>query len=116
MLIAIIPRLPMLHVEETIKFYTEKMSFQLIANYGNYLLFEKDGLELHFFLHTTLKKETNESGVYLRIDDAENLYQDLKAKAVEFPDLGHLERKPWGQLEFAVLDNNGNLLTFGQTN
>jgi len=27
---------------------------------------------------------------------------------------GHLEKKPWGQKEFSMLDPDNNLLTFGQ--
>jgi hypothetical protein len=27
---------------------------------------------------------------------------------------GHLETKPWGQIEFSLLDPDYNLLTFGQ--
>lgn len=27
---------------------------------------------------------------------------------------GHLQTKPWGQREFALLDPDNNLLTFGQ--
>jgi len=28
--------------------------------------------------------------------------------------LGKLEEKPWGEIEFSLLDPNHNLLTFGQ--
>jgi len=33
---------------------------------------------------------------------------------VEIHPNGHLEMKPWGQKEFALLDPDNNLLTFGE--
>ena len=54
--------------------------------------------------------------VYLRIDQGiTTFYQDLQAKGVEIHPNGRLEDKPWNMKEFALLDPNGTLLTFGQS-
>jgi uncharacterized glyoxalase superfamily protein PhnB len=48
---------------------------------------------------------------YFTTDDVETLWADLKSKAKVCYDI---ETFPWGMREFAVYDNNGYLLQFGQ--
>jgi hypothetical protein len=56
----------------------------------------------------------NYGQVYIRTDDIDKLYQTLLDNKVTIHPNGHLATKPWGQKEFALLDPDHNLLTFGQ--
>jgi hypothetical protein len=49
MLNDIIPKLPMRNKTITKEFYLNQSSFELIADYRNYILVKKDEIELHFF-------------------------------------------------------------------
>jgi hypothetical protein len=51
----------------------------------------------------------------IRTNDIDKLYQTLLDKKIAIHPNGHLVTKPWGQREFALLDPDNNLLTFGQT-
>jgi uncharacterized glyoxalase superfamily protein PhnB len=54
--------------------------------------------------------------IYLRIDsEIEKYYNKLQDLNVEIHPNGKLETKPWNQKEFAIVDPNGTLLTFGQS-
>lgn len=115
MLQAICPKLPMRNKAITRDFYVNKLGFEEWGTtaYDAYLMVAKDGLQIHFFEHATLDPLLNYGQVYLRTDQIEMLYQSYIADNVPIYPAGKLELKPWGQLEFSVLDPDHNLLTFG---
>lgn len=113
MLTAINPKLPMRDKAATKDFYLNKLGFREISDYGDYLIIEKDNIEIHFFEFRALDPKENYGQVYIRTNDIDKLYQlFLNTKAIH-PN-GKLEIKPWGQKEFSMLDPDSNLLTFGQ--
>jgi hypothetical protein len=96
-------------------FYLDQLKFDHVTDYGDYLILEKDKIELHFFLLKDLDPKENYGQVYIRTDDIDALYQSFLDRKVEIHPNGHLEQKPWGQIEFSLLDPDHNLLTFGQS-
>jgi hypothetical protein len=110
----IIPKLPMRDKMLTKEFYLNQLSFELISDYGDYILLKKDQIEIHFFEFKTLNPLENYGQVYIRVIDIDKLYKSLLDKSIAIHPNGHLEVKPWGQKEFSLLDPDNNLLTFGQ--
>ncbi|ASZ12178.1 VOC family protein [Chitinophaga pendula] len=91
MLTTIHPKLPMRNKEITRDYYVNSLGFRDMGttDYEGYLM--------------------------LGTDDIDTLYQSLLEKGVAIHPAGALARKPWGQQEFALLDPDNNLLTFGQS-
>jgi hypothetical protein len=116
MLTAIHPKLPMRNKPITMRYYTEKLGFKIFGNhdYPDYLMVEKDNIQIHFFLFADLDPEQNYGQVYIRVNQIDNYYQTLLDNKVRIHPNGLLEKKPWGQCEFSLLDPNNNLLTFGE--
>ena len=116
MLTAIHPKLPMRDKVITRDYYLNKLGFQEFgsADYDGYLMIQKDAIQIHFFEYKSLDPKENYGQVYLRTNDIEAFYQSLLEKKVKIHPNGKLENKPWGQKEFALLDPDNNLLTFGQ--
>jgi hypothetical protein len=116
MLISINPKLPMRDKTATKDFYVNKLGFQIFgsADYDDYLMVEKDNIQIHFFKFKELDPKENYGQVYIRTNDIDNLYQSLLDNKVTIHPNGMLQTKPWGQKEFALLDPDNNLLTFGQ--
>lgn len=116
MLINVNPKLPMRDKTVTKDFYINKLGFQEFGNaeFEGYLMVTKDNVQIHFFEYKNLDPKENYGQIYIRTDDIETLYQSLLEKKVIHPN-GALQRKPWGQKEFALLDPDNNLLTFGQS-
>jgi catechol 2,3-dioxygenase-like lactoylglutathione lyase family enzyme len=113
-----IPTLPSRSPADTLAFYA-KLGFEgkLVAPDGSYAIVERGALELHFFAHPKLDPATSHAGCYLRVADVTSLYRAFEAAALPrrgIPRMDALERKPWGMLEFAVVDPDGNLLRIGQ--
>jgi len=96
-------------------FYLNKLGFRAFgsANFDDYLMIEKDGVQIHFFAFSGLDPKENYGQVYIRTDAIHHLYSGFEASGLIHPN-GPLQRKPWGQWEFSVLDPDNNLLTFGQ--
>jgi hypothetical protein len=110
----IIPKLPIRDKMLTKEFYLNQLSFELISDYGDYILLKKDQIEIHFFEFKSLDPLENYGQVYIRVIDINKLYKSLLDKSIAIHPNGHLEVKPWGQKEFSLLDPDNNLLTFGQ--
>ena len=114
MLLDINPKLPMRDVAVTRTFYTGKLGFTLLADYGNYLIITREGIELHFFEFGALVPEDNYGQVYIRVSDIDRLHGSFREAGVKLLPKEQPENKPWGQREFSLLDPDHNLLTFGQ--
>lgn len=114
MFISICPKLPMRSISFTKNYYVNILGFNECANYGNYLIVEKDNIEIHFFEFKELDVKTNYGQVYIRVKNIEDFYNQLLQKNVAIHPNGKLETKPWGQKEFSLLDPDNNLLTFGE--
>jgi hypothetical protein len=114
MLNSIHPKLPMRNKSITKEYYINKLGFQELGNYEGYLMVKKDDIEIHFFEFKKLDPRINYGMVYIRTNDIDSLYKSMLKNKIKIHPNGPLESKPWGQKEFALLDPDNNLLTFGQ--
>ena len=116
MLTDINPKLPMRDKAATRDFYINKLDFQEFGSgdFDGYLMVQKDNIQIHFFEFKELDPKGNYGQVYIRTDDIDKYYQLLLDKKISIHPNGYLQIKPWGQREFALLDPDNNLLTFGQ--
>ena len=116
MLTQVHPKIPMRNKKIIREFYINSLGFEEIGtvDFEGYLMIKRDQIELHFFLFETISPLENYGQIYIRTDDIEALYKDFVRKQIEIHPNGKLQRKPWGQKEFSILDPDGNLLTFGQ--
>ncbi|TKK65245.1 VOC family protein [Ilyomonas limi] len=117
MLTDIHPKLPMRDKAVTRDFYLNKLDFNEFgsADYDGYLMVSKDSIHIHFFEFKELDPKENYGQVYIRTNDIDSLYQLMLDNKVSIHPNGTLQTKPWRQREFALLDPDNNLLTFGQS-
>lgn len=117
MLTSINPKLPMRNKAVTKDFYINTLGFQNLgtADYDEYLMVQKDNIEIHFFEFKELDPKENYGQVYIRTDDIDTLYQSMLDNKITIHPAGHLQIKPWRQKEFSILDPDNNLLTFGES-
>ena len=116
MLTEINPKLPMRDKARTKEFYIDQLDFQQFGNdYEEYLMVQKDNVQIHFFEFKELDPKENYGQVYIRTNDIDKLYQSIVDKKISIHPAGNLQTKPWRQREFSLLDPDNNLLTFGQS-
>jgi catechol 2,3-dioxygenase-like lactoylglutathione lyase family enzyme len=115
-----VPILPSRDLDESLAFYS-RLGFE---NRGaphdrwNYLIIGRGGIELHFYLNRDVDPLTTSAGCYLRVTDADALYQEWHAIGVpNDPATGSRLQPPvatdYGLRELALVDPSGNLLRAG---
>jgi len=117
MLVDIHPKLPMRSKEATRDYYINNLGFVEVGeqDHEGYLMVKKDQIEIHFFEFSELDPLKNYGQVYIRTENIESLYSSMIAQNIAIHPNGSLSSKPWGQREFALLDPDNNLLTFGES-
>ena len=111
------------NVKETIKFYEEKIGFQKILSVPeegeilNFAIIAKDNITIMFQEQNNLTEEYPTLKVenikptftlFITVENVQKLYEDLKDK-VEIAK--ELHKTFYGKDEFAIFDNNKNILT-----
>lgn len=81
----------------------------------DYLMVQKENIEIHFFLFKELNPKENYGQVYIRVENIEKVYQDFLENEIKIHPNGALKNTPWGMKEFHLLDPDNNLLTFGES-
>ncbi|APU68627.1 Bleomycin resistance protein [Christiangramia flava JLT2011] len=116
MLKEIHPKLPMRGKKATREYYY-KLGFREFGenDYEGYLMMQRDKIQIHFFEFQALDPSENYGQVYIRTENIEDLYQSFLDREIAIHPAGKLETKHWGQKEFALLDPDHNLLTFGES-
>lgn len=102
---------------ETLEFYTKVLSFDIraVSEDHSWASLEKDDVEIMLSVpnaHLPFEKAVFTGSFYFYTDDVEGLWACLKNRVRICYDLEVFE---WGMKEFAVYDNNGYLLQFGQS-
>ena len=111
------------NVKETIKFYVENLGFQKVLSVPedgdilNFAILSKDKISIMFQEKENLIEEyptlNNRDIVptltlFITVDNVKALYDELKEKVQIAKEL---HQTFYGQDEFAIFDNNGNILT-----
>ncbi len=107
-----IPVLAALDIPETLAFYESKFGFTKAFAYPNYGGVTRGGINIHFW-HCDDRHIAENTSCYIYVQHIDALYAELQATGVIHPN-GPLETKPYGMKEFATLDNNGNMIKFGE--
>ena len=110
----LVPMLTVPGVAGAVAFYTGTLGFRCANQMDGWAVVERNGVELMFALpndHIPFERPLLTGSLYLRANSVEELWADLKEKAnVLYP----MEDFSYGMREFAILDNNGYCLQFGQ--
>lgn len=107
-----VPVLASLDIEATCRFYAERLGFTPGARFPDYGIVSRGEVQIHFWLtdDPAVPKATS-----CRVDvrGIDRLHEEMQAAGVVHPN-GPLGERPWGCREFAVLDGDGNLITFSE--
>ncbi|WP_223605489.1 VOC family protein [Chryseobacterium sp. OSA05B] len=103
------------NIDETIGFYTQILGFTLMGRNDEWQWASLKKDDVQIMLSQNDYEKPNGIGFtgsfYFNVDDVDDLWEDLKTKAKVCYEIETFE---WEMREFAVYDNNGYLLQFGQ--
>ena len=103
-------------IEATIQFYKDILGFEC-PNYNenwSWATLSRDGIEMMVAApnaHLPFEQSEFTGSFYFRVNQVDPLWQELKNKARVCYEL---EEFDYGMKEFAIYDNNGYLLQFGE--
>lgn len=104
-----VPILPSLNFSQTRDFYVLGLGFEEVnAACDDYLVVQKDGMELHFWLSDDPMQCQN-SSVFFRSGSPSQIYQDLRDRGIETVTSSSMADGP---VRFYVRDPHGNMLMF----
>lgn len=106
-----VPVFPASNVSETIAFY-EQLGFQKVWHDESYGIVARDSIQLHLWKCAD-KHIAENTGCRINVTNIHALYDEYLSHQIIHPN-APLSEKPWGTHEFAILDVNGNLITFAE--
>ncbi|HEY2468570.1 MAG TPA: VOC family protein [Terracidiphilus sp.] len=113
-LLAVTPMLTVVSIEDAVAFYCSTLGFQRVGSAEGWACVALEGVEVMFALpnqHLSFTRPEMTGSLYFKSDDVAALWERLKDRCrVEYP----LEDFDYGMREFAIPDNSGYLLQFGQ--
>ncbi|MFT3907817.1 MAG: VOC family protein [Ferruginibacter sp.] len=103
-------------LEETIVFYTTILGFNCAEKNDDWGWASLSRNEAEIMLakpneHMPFEKPVFTGSFYINVDNVDELWEILRSKCRV---LYEIENFPWEMREFAVYDNNGYILQFGQ--
>jgi hypothetical protein len=106
------PILPVKNVQETARFYEEKLGFitKILWENPAYGVVKRGKTVIEF---GDRRKEFAGTGVcIIFVDCADDIYSEWKSREVEF--VGDIADRNYGSRDFRIRDNNGNMLIISQ--
>jgi uncharacterized glyoxalase superfamily protein PhnB len=103
-------------LHDTIKFYTETLGFTCheINEEWGWAALGRDNIGIMLAVpnqHTPFEKPVFSGSFYFKTDEIDKLWEELKDKVkICYP----IENFEYGMRDFAIYDNNGYMLQFGQ--
>jgi len=103
-------------INKSARFFVDNLGFRVTAEPPGWVFVEKDNcmVMLGECQDVPLASELGDHSYfgYLRVDDADRYYNELKMKGVET--LSPISDKPWGMREFGLMTPEGHRITIGQ--
>ncbi|MBS1802588.1 MAG: VOC family protein [Acidobacteria bacterium] len=101
-------------IDAAVDFYRDVLGFQLLSSFPGWACMSLDSVEVMFGLpnaHLPFTHPTMTGSLYFKTDQVDILWDQLKDRCqIEYP----VEDFDYGMREFAIRDNSGYLLQFGQ--
>ncbi len=126
-----IPALPVQDIQQSVKFYTERLGFAARYQDEGYCIAVRDDIEIHLWRSgdESWKNKGAElaakpidsgaesflagtSGCRIEVQGIDELFEEYKRQGVIYSPDTVVRKQPWGHREFPALDHHRNLLTF----
>jgi len=109
--LSVAPGMPTTDMERTLRDYARMGFAARTYEDGGFAILTRDGVELHFSLRTDHDPGRTAACIYVRVEDVDALYRELKAAGVA------LRRAPYDtdhrMREVPHIDPDGNMTIFG---
>ncbi len=111
----LIPNLFFYALADGLDLFVNCLGFRVLYQEGDLAVVERDGAKAYLVQSAEFAAKDRPE-IALETDTIEELYAEIQAKRPEMlhPNSRSVTRRPWGALEFAVLDKTGVCVVFRQ--
>ena len=106
-----VPIIPARDLAATANWYRDHLGFAVRHVEGEYGIVERDGVEVHFWGPSGIDPQDSMTMYRVGVEGIEALHGACSSLGIVHAN-APLGPTPWGTVEFAVSDCDGNLLTF----
>jgi uncharacterized glyoxalase superfamily protein PhnB len=106
----IAPELPAANLQKAVTYYERKLGFRVAMQMpdGEYAVLERDDIAIHLFENA--KRDQPPVGIHIFTTEIESLHEEYRRNGALVTQ--GIVKKPWGNRDFRVTDEFGNVLKF----
>jgi len=109
--VSAVPIIPARDVEAATTWYRDELGFDVFHVEQEYGIVGRGESWIHFWGPSGIEPKESNTMIRLGVHGIDDLYEHCRARDIVHPN-ARLEEKLWGFREFAVIDHDGNLVTF----
>lgn len=110
-LVSAVPIIPSQDLPASVAWYRDMLGFTIHHQEDAYGIVGRDDVFIHFWGPSGIPPHKSDTMIRLGVVGIEEWYEHCLPLGIVHPN-APLASKPWGAIEFAVLDVDGNLVTF----
>jgi catechol 2,3-dioxygenase-like lactoylglutathione lyase family enzyme len=103
----IAPELPVAELQTSLDYYRQKLGFDVAMQMPDYAIVERDDIAIHLFQASGHNVPV---AIHIFTQDLETLEAELQSRGARIAQ--KIARKPWGNRDFRVIDDSGNVIKF----
>jgi uncharacterized glyoxalase superfamily protein PhnB len=104
--------MPSRDLQRTVEHY-KRLGFVVTLMLEGFVILAREGIELHFALKRDHDPARTATWIYIRVEDADAMYEELKSAGVE--GLREPHDTDYKMREAPYIDPDGNLVLFGSS-
>ena len=106
----IAPEIPVSNLQRSLEYYQQNLGFRVTLQMpsGDYAVVERDDIAIHLFHDGS--QDHSPAGIHIFTQDLEALHTELQQRRASVAQ--GIVRQPWGNRDFRVHDDSGNLIKF----
>jgi hypothetical protein len=115
MMIRLIPKIFFNHINEGLDLFVNCLGFKVLYQDSSLAVVGKDGAKA-YVVESAEYAAKDRPEIAIETDDIAEIYKEISAKRpdVLHPNLSRVTKRPWGTLEFSLLDKTGVCVVFRQ--
>ena len=109
--VSAVPIIPARDIQVSAAWYRDELAFEVFHVERQYGVVGRGDSWVHFWGPSGIPPEESNTMIRLGVKGIGELYEHCQKRDIVHPNCP-LEEQPWGFREFAVIDHDGNLVTF----
>jgi len=106
-----VPIIPARDIKASAEHYRDTLGFEIVHTEREYGIVRRGPCELHLWGPSGIPPARSNTMLRIEVDGLDDLYDDCQRQGTVHPN-APLHDEPWGTRELAIVDLDGNLITF----